>query len=76
MDPEKGSGREKRAEKRCIGYRGGYFLSITEEEQCEKREAMNLARLLIPAENDVENRRTRPAGDFIREFEREKQISG
>lgn len=49
---------------------------MTEEERCEKREAANLARLLIPAENDVENGRTHSAGDFIRTFKREKQISG
>ncbi|MCQ1538231.1 type II toxin-antitoxin system Phd/YefM family antitoxin [Methanocalculus taiwanensis] len=39
-------------------------------------EAANLARLLIPAEKDVENGQTRSASEFIREFKREKQISG
>ncbi len=49
---------------------------MTEEERRERREAANLARILIPAENDVKSRSTRPADDFIREFKREKQISG
>jgi len=34
----------------------------------------NLAKLLAPAERDIENRRTRPARDFLKEFKRAKKI--
>ena len=34
----------------------------------------NLARLLAPAERDIDNGRTRPALDFLKEFKRAKKI--
>jgi len=37
-------------------------------------QAGNLAKLLAPAEHDVENGRTRPARDFLKEFRRVKKI--
>ncbi len=38
--------------------------------------AGNLAKLLAPAERDVEDSRTRPARDFLKEFKRAKKIQG
>ena len=38
--------------------------------------AGNLARLLVPAEVDVREGRTRPARSFLREFKRARKISG
>jgi len=38
--------------------------------------AENLARLLAPAEQDVEEGRTRPARAFLAEFKRAKKIPG
>lgn len=39
-------------------------------------QAANLAKLIASAEQDVENGRTRPVGDFMREFKRAKKIPG
>ena len=39
-------------------------------------QAANLAKLIAPAEQDVESGRTRPAGDFIKEFKRAPKIPG
>ena len=39
-------------------------------------QAGNLARLLAPAEREVENGRTRPAREFLKEFKRAKKIQG
>jgi PHD/YefM family antitoxin component YafN of YafNO toxin-antitoxin module len=39
-------------------------------------QAGNLARLLAPAEREVENGRTRPARAFLKEFKRAKKIQG
>ena len=39
-------------------------------------QAGNLAKLLAPAERDVENDRTRPARGFLKEFRRAKKIPG
>ena len=39
-------------------------------------QAGNLARLLAPAEREVENSRTRPAREFLKEFKRAKKIQG
>ena len=39
-------------------------------------QAGNLAKLLAPAERDVESGRTRPARDFLKEFKRAKKIQG
>ncbi|MEI6314413.1 MAG: type II toxin-antitoxin system Phd/YefM family antitoxin [Syntrophus sp. (in: bacteria)] len=36
--------------------------------------AVNLAKLLIPAESDIESGKTRPARDFLKEFKRAKKI--
>jgi prevent-host-death family protein len=36
-------------------------------------QAGNLAKLLAPAERDVESGRTRPARDFLKEFKRAKK---
>ncbi len=38
--------------------------------------AGNLAKLLAPAERDVEDSQTRPARDFLKEFKRAKKIQG
>jgi len=38
--------------------------------------AGNLAKLIAPAEGDVEKGRTRPARDFLKEFKRAKKIPG
>jgi prevent-host-death family protein len=39
-------------------------------------QAANLAKLIAPAEQDLESGRTRPAGDFMEEFKRAKKIPG
>ena len=39
-------------------------------------QAANLAKLIAPAEQDVESDRTRPAGDFMKEFKRAQKIPG
>jgi hypothetical protein len=39
-------------------------------------QAANLAKLIAPAEQDLESGRTRPARDFVKEFKRAKKISG
>ncbi len=39
-------------------------------------QAGNLVKLLAPAEGDVENGRTRPVRDFLKEFKRAKKIQG
>jgi prevent-host-death family protein len=39
-------------------------------------QAGNLAKLLAPAERDVESGRTRPARYFLKEFKRAKKIKG
>ena len=39
-------------------------------------QAGNLARLLAPAEGEVESGRTRPARQFLKEFKRVKKIQG
>ncbi len=39
-------------------------------------QAGNLARLLAPAEREVEHGRTRPAREFLKEFKRAKKIQG
>jgi len=39
-------------------------------------QAGNLSRLLAPAEREVENSRTRPAREFLKEFKRAKKIQG
>jgi prevent-host-death family protein len=39
-------------------------------------QAGNLAKLLAPAERDVESGRTRPARDFLKEFKRAKKNKG
>ena len=39
-------------------------------------QAGNLAKLLASAERDVEDSRTRPARDFLKEFKRAKKIQG
>ena len=39
-------------------------------------QAGNLAKLLAPAEREVENSRTRPAREFMKEFKRAKKIQG
>ncbi len=38
--------------------------------------ALNLLKLLIPAEEDIINNRYKEAGSFFKEFKREKKISG
>jgi len=38
--------------------------------------AVNLAKLLAPAERELEDGRTRPARDFLKEFKRAKKIQG
>ena len=37
-------------------------------------QAGNLAKLLAPAERDIESGHTRPAKDFLKEFKRAKKI--
>jgi len=39
-------------------------------------QAGNLAKLLAPAERDVESGRTRPARDFLKEFKRAQKNKG
>ena len=39
-------------------------------------QAANLAKLIVPAEQDLEKGRTRPARDFLKEFKRVKKIPG
>ena len=39
-------------------------------------QAGNLAKLIAPAERDVEKGRTRPARDFLKEFKRAKKVPG
>ena len=39
-------------------------------------QAGNLAKLIAPAEQDVEKDRTRPARAFLKEFKRAKKIQG
>ena len=39
-------------------------------------QAGNLAKLIAPAEQDVESARTRPARNFVKEFKRAKKIPG
>ena len=39
-------------------------------------QAGNLAKLLAPAEREVENSRTRRAREFLKEFKRAKKIQG
>jgi hypothetical protein len=39
-------------------------------------QAANLAKLIAPAEHDVESSRTRPAHDFVKKFKRAKKIRG
>jgi len=39
-------------------------------------QAVNLARLIAPAEQDADLGRTRPARDFLKEFKRAKKIPG
>jgi len=39
-------------------------------------QAANLAKLLAPAERDVENGTTRPALTFLKEFKRARKIQG
>jgi prevent-host-death family protein len=39
-------------------------------------QAGNLAKLLAPAEREVESGQTRPARDFLKEFKRAKKIQG
>ena len=39
-------------------------------------QAGNLARLLAPAEREVEKGQTRPAREFLREFKRAKKTQG
>jgi prevent-host-death family protein len=39
-------------------------------------QAGNLSRLLATAEREVENSRTRPAREFLKEFKRAKKIQG
>lgn len=39
-------------------------------------QAGNLAKLIAPAEQDVEKGRTRPARAFLKEFKRAKKIQG
>lgn len=42
---------------------------------CKKHfQAGNLAKLLAPADRDMESGRTRPAKNFIKEFKRDKNI--
>jgi len=36
--------------------------------------AANLAKLLVPAESDIESGKTRSARDFLKEFKRAKKI--
>ena len=36
----------------------------------------NLAKLLAPAEREVESGQTRPGRDFLKEFKRAKKIQG
>lgn len=44
---------------------------------CEKHlHAWNMAKLLAPAERDVESGRTRSARGFLREFKRARKIPG
>jgi prevent-host-death family protein len=38
--------------------------------------ASNLAKLIAPAERDMEKGRTRPVRDFLKEFKRAKKIPG
>jgi hypothetical protein len=38
--------------------------------------AVNLAKLLAPAERDLESGKTRPARDFLKEFKSAKKIQG
>ncbi len=39
-------------------------------------QAVNLSKLIVTAEQDVEKGRTRPARDFLKEFKRAKKIQG
>lgn len=39
-------------------------------------QAGNLAKLLAPAEREVESGQTRPAREFLKEFKRAKKIQG
>jgi prevent-host-death family protein len=39
-------------------------------------QAANLAKLIVPAEQDLEKGRTRPARAFLKEFKRVKKIPG
>jgi len=38
--------------------------------------ASNMSRLLIPAEEDITSKRTRPMRSFLREFKSARKISG
>jgi prevent-host-death family protein len=38
--------------------------------------ASNMSRLLIPAEEDITSKRTRPMRSFLREFKNARKISG
>lgn len=38
--------------------------------------AFNLLKLLIPAEEDINNNRVKEARDFFKDFKRDKEISG
>ena len=39
-------------------------------------QAANLAKLLAPAEREIENGNTRPVGAFLKEFKRARKIQG
>jgi prevent-host-death family protein len=38
--------------------------------------ASNMSRLLVPAEEDITSKRTRPMRSFLREFKNARKISG
>ena len=38
--------------------------------------ALNLLKLLIPAEEDIKNKRYKDVRDFFKDFKRDKEISG
>jgi len=50
------------------------LLAATEYEKIAN--ALNLLKLLVPAEEDINNNRCKEARAFFKEFKREKKISG
>ena len=50
------------------------LLSANEYEKIAN--AFNLLKLLIPAEEDIKNKRYKEARNFFEEFKRDKEISG